>query len=217
MGIEETITRRRSIRKFNSTPVEIDTIIELLENAIWAPSASNRQDYRFIVADDRKLISRIVDAGGSHILLNGDKVIFVLYSSFTDNQEYADNIQSASAIIQNFILLAHERKIGTCWICHLPRKKVLHKLLNIPAGLEVIAAVVLGHTDFSNLKTVERKYAVKDVLGYNTFYSKYPLSGNRKLLYIRIPLNKLYYLLPTFIKKLINGFLDKHFVKKFEN
>lgn len=216
MGIEDIIRNRRSVRKYLSMPVDNEIIIQLLNTAIWSPSACNRQEYYFIIADDKKLISRIVDAGGSRILLDSSKVVFILYSSLTYNLEYADHIQSASAIIQNFILLAHERGIVTCWICHLPRKKELRKLLNIPRHIDVVAAISLGYADLTNNKPVERKYEVNDVLGYNTFYAKRKLKINKRI-YIKMLLIQFYYLFPRFIKKRINKFLNKHFVKKFEN
>lgn len=217
MQLEECIKNRRSIRKYLPTPVDIETIIHLLDIAKWAPTACNRQECYFIIVDDKKLISDIVDAGGSRLLLNSDKVLFVLYSSLTDNLEYGDHIQSASAIIQNFLLIAHEKKISTCWVCHLPRKKKLKKLLSIPNNVEVIAAVSLGYADFNNIKVIKRKYEIKDIVGFNSFYSKRKLIKGKEIMCTKIFLNKLYYLFPTFLKKSINNFLDKYFVKKFKN
>lgn len=43
---------RRSIRRYRNEPVSRDVIIDLLNQAIWAPSAHNRQPWRFAVVDD---------------------------------------------------------------------------------------------------------------------------------------------------------------------
>jgi len=43
---------RRSIRRYRNEPVSRDVIIDLLNKAIWAPSAHNRQPWRFAVVDD---------------------------------------------------------------------------------------------------------------------------------------------------------------------
>ena len=43
---------RRSIRKYKNKPVEEEKIEKCLEAARWAPSASNRQPWEFIVVKD---------------------------------------------------------------------------------------------------------------------------------------------------------------------
>ncbi|MBO3754526.1 MAG: nitroreductase family protein, partial [Candidatus Brockarchaeota archaeon] len=45
----EAIKTRRSIRKYKSTPVEDEKIMECLEAARWAPSANNSQPWEFLV------------------------------------------------------------------------------------------------------------------------------------------------------------------------
>ncbi len=44
---------RRSVRRFNDQPIPRFLINSLLETAIWAPSAHNRQPWRFIVLESR--------------------------------------------------------------------------------------------------------------------------------------------------------------------
>ncbi len=46
----QAITKRRSIRKFKENPVSYTMIEEILRAGILAPSAKNRQPWRFIVA-----------------------------------------------------------------------------------------------------------------------------------------------------------------------
>jgi len=43
------IKSRRTIRAFDSKPVPKEVILKLLESARWAPSAHNRQPWRFVV------------------------------------------------------------------------------------------------------------------------------------------------------------------------
>ena len=54
--LEECLCVRRSIRQFTDQPVERTIIQTLLEMAILAPSASNRQPWRFIILDDPVLV-----------------------------------------------------------------------------------------------------------------------------------------------------------------
>ena len=57
--LEECLCVRRSIRQFTDQPVERTIIQTLLEMAILAPSASNRQPWRFIILDDPVLVQKI--------------------------------------------------------------------------------------------------------------------------------------------------------------
>jgi len=52
LTVGEAIQQRRSIRKFLDKPVSREMIDEILEAARLAPSASNRQPWRFIVVTD---------------------------------------------------------------------------------------------------------------------------------------------------------------------
>jgi coenzyme F420-0:L-glutamate ligase / coenzyme F420-1:gamma-L-glutamate ligase len=48
----EVIRSRRSVRQYTEQPIGLDTIHRLLEVARWAPSAHNRQPWRFVVVAD---------------------------------------------------------------------------------------------------------------------------------------------------------------------
>ena len=46
------VRNRRSIRRYTPDPVPLDIVESLLESANWAPSAHNRQPWRFAVITD---------------------------------------------------------------------------------------------------------------------------------------------------------------------
>lgn len=62
MRVMETIRKRRSIRKFKSSPVHEDQIKLLIEAARLAPSGSNVQPWRFLVVTDQKVKDELRDA-----------------------------------------------------------------------------------------------------------------------------------------------------------
>ncbi len=49
MELEDVVTRRRSIRNFLDRPVSEEYVNELIEAARLAPSATNRQPWRFVI------------------------------------------------------------------------------------------------------------------------------------------------------------------------
>ena len=43
MEVRDSIEKRRSIRKFKDTPVDLELVSQLIDAAVAAPSAKNRQ------------------------------------------------------------------------------------------------------------------------------------------------------------------------------
>jgi F420 biosynthesis protein FbiB-like protein len=58
------IQGRRSVRAYQSRPVEHDQVIQLLEAARWAPSPHGRQPWRFAVITSREVRTRLAHAMG---------------------------------------------------------------------------------------------------------------------------------------------------------
>ncbi|MHA1738548.1 MAG: nitroreductase family protein, partial [Candidatus Heimdallarchaeota archaeon] len=57
----ELLKTRRSIRKYRSTPVEKEKIEKCLEAARWAPSASNKQPWEFLIVTDYNMRMKLAD------------------------------------------------------------------------------------------------------------------------------------------------------------
>ena len=60
--LHRLIQERRSIRRYTDRPVERALIERLLTAATWAPSAHNRQPWRFAVLEDADTQRRLADA-----------------------------------------------------------------------------------------------------------------------------------------------------------
>ncbi len=66
-GILATIVNRRSIRRYKPDPVARSVIENLLRAAIWAPSAHNRQPWRFCICDSQDTIEALAMAMGARL------------------------------------------------------------------------------------------------------------------------------------------------------
>jgi F420 biosynthesis protein FbiB-like protein len=112
--LSHLIKTRRSIRRYQDKPVAPETILRLLEAAAWAPSAHNRQPWRFAVltqpADKARLATamgqrlradRTVDGDDpadiehdlarSYTRLTGAPVLIVVCLSMADMDVYPDS------------------------------------------------------------------------------------------------------------------------------
>lgn len=191
MELLDALLGRRSIRSFEDKKVEKDKIELMIKMATYAPSASNRQAWKFIEIDDREIKEKICSNNGGgiqygkNLILNAPTGILVLYRNDVSKNclIYKDHIQSAAAAIQNILLTAHELGIGTCWICKLPKPKYLRRILNIPYYYDIIGYVAMGypkeylteHTakhyngDVNDTINRVRKYSLENILSKNKF------------------------------------------------
>lgn len=62
MKLDELLESRRSVRRFKPDLLPRDTIERLLEAAILAPSASNKQPWRWLVVSNRERIEQLATA-----------------------------------------------------------------------------------------------------------------------------------------------------------
>jgi coenzyme F420-0:L-glutamate ligase / coenzyme F420-1:gamma-L-glutamate ligase len=63
----EIFRTRRSIRRYQDRPVMKETVAQLLTAATWAPSAHNRQPWRFIVIEQQDSKERLAAAMGAQL------------------------------------------------------------------------------------------------------------------------------------------------------
>ena len=75
-SIHEMIRERRAIRRYEDRPVPAPLLHRLLESATWAPSAHNRQPWRFAVLTAFAAKERLAQAMGARLrqdrLADGD-------------------------------------------------------------------------------------------------------------------------------------------------
>ena len=64
MNVEqlELFSGRRSIRRYRNDPVPREILEQLLTAAIWAPSAHNRQPWRFVIIAGRSMKEKLARA-----------------------------------------------------------------------------------------------------------------------------------------------------------
>ena len=134
--LEECLCVRRSIRQFTDQPVERTIIQTLLEMAILAPSASNRQPWRFIILDDPVLVQKIrafsPGIGGNPPCL----IVFCLDSQRlpvmrNGTIDRTCGIIDLAMAAENMMLAATSHGLGTCVIKSY-HPQIVKKILELP-------------------------------------------------------------------------------------
>ena len=113
MDTFEAITKRKSVRAYEATPVPKETLEKILEAARLAPSAARVQPWHFIVvteAEKRKELSKGMFA---KFLAEAPMVIVAC----GDTKASPDWCYIDVAIaVENMVLAATNEGLGTCWI-----------------------------------------------------------------------------------------------------
>ena len=96
--LKQIMQERKSVRKYNAnTKISRETIMQLLQDAISAPSSSNMQPWRFIVIDDKEIQKNInffsfnqeqIETASAIIAVIGDMEMYV-----NAEEIYAKNVE----------------------------------------------------------------------------------------------------------------------------
>jgi nitroreductase len=214
MDLIEAIKNRRSIRSFEDRPVPEELIRKIVEAGQWAPSACNRQDWKFIIIDSKEVKEKILGGTTAYFVGKAPLLILVLYSNRTDNLEYKDHLLTAAMAIQNMQLAVHASGLGSCCVNNLPIKSRLRKILNIPRHYDPVSLVCIGYPKIVP-KALKRKETLDEIVCRNSFNFKNDFPSIDFKLQVKRIVRYIYYRLPVFLKKLLEPIARK-FEKRFD-
>lgn len=139
------IRSRRSIRKFKKQNIPEETVFEILEAGIWAPSGLNNQPWRFIVIKDRDLRDKIsLLTKYSSLITGADFCIAVFYNKPAGYDRDKD-LMAIGSCIQNMLLYSHSAGIGSVWLGEiLKNKQEINKIFEIDQSCEFMALLAFG-------------------------------------------------------------------------
>lgn len=147
MDVLKAIRERRSIRKYLSRPVEDEKIQTILEAGQWAPSASNKQPWHFIVVKDEGMRTKLAEAHPYGRFMAESPVVIVVLSDPQKHPKY--HLADPHNAVQNMLLAAYSLGLGTCWmgVRDTDIEPKFHELLGIPQNLRIICSISVGYSD----------------------------------------------------------------------
>jgi len=98
-AVHRLLKSRRSIRRFEPTPIPDDTMTRVLESAKWAPSAHNRQPWRFAVLANRAWQQRLADAMAAQLTADLQVDGVPQEAIEKDTQRSQQRLTSAAALV----------------------------------------------------------------------------------------------------------------------
>ncbi len=181
MELKHIIASRRSIRNFKPDPIPNEILQEILEAGRMAPSAQNRQPWRYIVftksEDIKELAKKTGLIGMSNFFIKEAPCVIIACAETKKNlrvngQDYY--LVDTAISFQQMILSAWAHGIGSCWLAAFS-EKTLAKYLKLPKSWRIVALSPFGYpkeekTMYTKMvssfaKSTERQ-ALEDMVSY---------------------------------------------------
>jgi nitroreductase len=164
MEFRDVIEKRRSIRRYKDAPVSEEKILEILEAARIAPSASHRQPWHFIVVRDREKIEKLAKSPWAAEA----PVMIVGLADMETSPHWCVN--DLAIAFEHMVLSATDLGLGTCWMGQRGREEMVKSLLDIPDNFKVIALTPLGEPD--ETPTPKERKSLDEIVSWEKYGSK---------------------------------------------
>jgi nitroreductase len=148
MEAMETILGRRSIRKYSDKPVTDEDVKRLLEAAMAAPSAHNRQPWHFIIVRDRATLLEIPKFHNYSKMLEQAALAIIVCGDTELEGGTGFWVQDCSAATQNILLAVKATGLGAVWLGVYPNEnlvKGVKELLHIPEKIVPLNIISVGY------------------------------------------------------------------------
>lgn len=155
----DVIRRRYSCRSYSNKPVEEEKIAYIKECMQLAPSAVNRQPWKFRIVLSQEGKKKLQSCY-SRPWFN-EAPLYIL-ASLLHEQEWVredgkahGNIDVAIAV-EHLCLAATEQGLGSCWVCNFDAKRC-HQLFQMPETEEPVVIIPLGYASSNEVPPKTRK------------------------------------------------------------
>jgi nitroreductase len=148
MDFAAIINTRRSVRAYADRPIPEAVLGRVLEAARLAPSARNRQPWRFVVVKDAATRGQLATMANSQLFVAQAPVVIVCCGKRYSHRSswIGDNLYlvDLGIAIEHLALAARHEGLGTCWIGAF-QDQPIKKLLGVPADYDVVMLLPVGY------------------------------------------------------------------------
>ncbi|WP_217143777.1 nitroreductase family protein [Streptomyces sp. AC627_RSS907] len=143
-----TLRTRHVVRQYLPDEIEDATLDLLMEAALAAPSASNKQAWAFVAVREPRLV-RLVQAFSPGIIGTPPLIVAACFDRSRaarpaqDHQSWDVGLLCVAMAVENLLLAAHALGLGGCPVASFHAKAV-GRLLELPAHLQTLLVVPVG-------------------------------------------------------------------------
>jgi nitroreductase len=149
MHLMDVITQRESVREYLDRDVEPEKLTSILEAGRLAPSAGNRQQWRYVVVKEGETRKKLMKAAGGQSFVAQAPVV-IAACAVNDNHIMTCGQSSypidVAISVDHMTLKAVEEGLGTCWIGHFD-ETAAKAALGIPGGddVRIVQLLTVGY------------------------------------------------------------------------
>lgn len=149
MDFTKLISSRESVRDFDpDKPVDPSVLKRILEAGRLAPSATNRQPWRFLVVSSPELLAQVRLCYHRPWFSDAPHVLIVkgnLNDAWVRKPDGYNSLETDLAIAMDHMILAAENEgVGACWVAAFDEVR-LRKILSLRAEEKVFTIAPLGY------------------------------------------------------------------------
>ncbi len=147
MEVFEAIQQRYSVRRYRPQPVEAEKLERILEAARLAPSAGNRQEWRFVVVTDEQTRQQLMEAASGQAFVGQAPVVIAACAETDERAMKCGQLSypiDVAIALEHIALQATEEGLGTCWVGAFDEAAV-KQILDIPQAIRVVELMSLGY------------------------------------------------------------------------
>ncbi|MGL4854961.1 MAG: nitroreductase family protein [Lentisphaeria bacterium] len=138
---------RFSVRHFQSNPVEYEKLHEIMRIGSTAPSACNRQPWRYILLHTQSAMAKLKECGvntsaPAAIIICGNH--HEKWTRLDDGKNHLD--LDIAVTTDHMSLAATDLNLGSCWICAF-NPEACSKLFAIPTNIEPMVILTIGYPE----------------------------------------------------------------------
>lgn len=168
MLVFEALRTRRSIRKYKPIPVEKEKLDLIMEVARTSPSSSNKQQWKFVVVQDKKKLEQFTGIANGQTFVGTAPVIIAACGPLWGKSNCGQNRHTVDCSIacSYMMLAAHDVGLGTCWLGNF-QQDAAREILGVPEDWEIVALLTLGYPD--ETPVMRPRKTTDEVVRYDTF------------------------------------------------
>ncbi len=136
------LKERRSIRTYLDKMISDEEVEMILEAGRWAPSASNRQPWEFLIIKNKEILKAISKNSFYGIHIKTAPLAIAIVGKVKENPNYY--IQDTSLVSMNMMLMAWSLGIGTCWTGALKRD-IVKEMLGLEKNDYLLTILPMGY------------------------------------------------------------------------
>lgn len=173
MTVEEAIKTRKSVRSYSKKAVEKEKIQEILDAARLAPSAGNRQEWRFVIVTEEEIRKKLSVAAAGQVFVSMAPCVIACCADTDFHRMRCGQLTypiDVAIAIDHITLRAVELGLGTCWIGAFYEDRV-KEIVNIPENIKVVALLAVGYPEDSRIISKNR-LGIDDIAYYEEWGKK---------------------------------------------